>query len=83
MSNPQKTVNLITYARFALEAIVAASGKDTDGPNSPTRRQIQNTAAEPFRHADVRARTNPNKSKASVSYPSSKNPMETFNGPRW
>lgn len=73
MSNQRspEIVNLVTYARFALEAIVAASGKGTDEPNSPTRKQIQNTAAAPFRHADVRARTNPNKrTKARRQSPS-------------
>jgi hypothetical protein len=51
---------------------VAASGKDTDEPNSPTRKQIQNIAAEPFRHADVRTRTNPNERRASISYSNKK-----------
>jgi hypothetical protein len=48
---------------------VAASGKDTDGPNNPTRKRIQSTAVVPSLHAECqqsthhppRARTHTNK----------------------
>jgi hypothetical protein len=53
---PNKTSNPITHVRFALEVIGAASGKDIDEPNNPTRKQIQSIAVAPFHHADIRAR---------------------------